>query len=320
MYTIDPGYADQLACWGLDYLVGALAFPAQVGRPGQMPVWKRLGSSSTEQCYRIEPSPDEVARHYRPLYLKVSHHVPPTWRYVGRASRASREAANLRALAGLGVHCPRIIALGERREAGPAIITAPTAPLAIVLRMLGRDLLVGTALILTAIEPSLDLAAFAEAHWRAPAQADDAQRRQIARLTQELSAQLVLLHARRFVHRDLKFRNLLVCWPQGQRPGVDNLRIAWIDCPRGGRMLPGPWLEYWRVYDLYELDRYARRYLSRTQRLRFLRDYLLALGGTRALRRMHRLARRVLAYDEHLRRKNARRRRRSGGPEELAGP
>lgn len=158
-----------------------------------------------------------------------------------------------------------------------------------------RNYLVGAALLITAIEPSQDLWEFAETRWRPPAEASDLQRAQIARLTGELAAQVAVLHGRRFAHKDLKFRNLLICWPRGQQPGVTNLRLAWIDCPRGQRMLPGPWLEHWKITDLADLDRNARPYTTRTQRLRFLRAYLRALGGEAAWSRRRAIVRKITA-------------------------
>ena len=71
------------------------------------------------------------------------------------------------------------------------------------------------------------------------------------------------LHARRFVHGDLKWRNLLV-------DAAD--RVHLIDCPSGGFWWP-PFLEYRIVKDLACLDKLACRHLSRTQRLRFYLDY-----------------------------------------------
>ena len=71
------------------------------------------------------------------------------------------------------------------------------------------------------------------------------------------------LHVRRFVHGDLKWRNLLV---------DESGRVFLIDCPSGGFWWP-PFLQYRIVKDLACLDKVAKRQLSRTQRLRFYLDY-----------------------------------------------
>jgi len=72
------------------------------------------------------------------------------------------------------------------------------------------------------------------------------------------------MHRRRFVHGDLKWRNLLV-----DAAG----KVFLIDCPSGGFWWP-PFLEYRIVKDLACLDKVARRQFSRTRRLRFYLDYM----------------------------------------------
>jgi tRNA A-37 threonylcarbamoyl transferase component Bud32 len=72
-----------------------------------------------------------------------------------------------------------------------------------------------------------------------------------------------LLHDKRFVHGDLKWRNLLV---------DDHDKVYLIDCPSGSFWWP-PFLEYRIVKDLACLDKLAKLHLSRTQRLRFYLRY-----------------------------------------------
>ncbi len=353
MFLRESAYGEQLARWGIDELPGALAFPAQIGPPPSVPKWRRVAGGSTTSCYRLEPDADERSDGAVALYLKHYRYNPPSVRYLFRCSRAKQEAANLRRLGELGIHCPRIVAVGEQRETGPLLAIGPVvggivagigaialvaavivwafsflevareagwvewaiklalfgggtlaAGLAIavvcaiasaLLTAAGRSYLVGASLITTAIEPSQDLWAFARHRWTSPYAGDPVHRQQIRRLGRQLAAQVAVLHARGFVHRDLKFRNLLVCWPKGQQPGPTNLRLAWIDCPRGVRMTPGPWRTHWIVNDLADLDRNAAPYVSRTQRLRFLKSYLRACGGERGLRKLRPLARKVLA-------------------------
>ena len=71
------------------------------------------------------------------------------------------------------------------------------------------------------------------------------------------------LHAHKFVHNDLKWRNLLV-------DGEGMLYL--IDCP-SGRFWFGPFLSYRIIKDLACLDKMAKYHLSKTQRLRFYLDY-----------------------------------------------
>lgn len=85
----------------------------------------------------------------------------------------------------------------------------------------------------------------------------------VARVSEQLAAATRVLHQRRFAHNDLKWRNILVD-VQG--------KVYLIDCP-GGRFWWGPFLCYRIAKDLACLDKVARQYLSRTQRLRFYLDY-----------------------------------------------
>lgn len=87
----------------------------------------------------------------------------------------------------------------------------------------------------------------------------------VAHISRQIAAITRTLHAHRFAHNDLKWRNLL----------VDNAvmpTVYLIDCPSGAYWRP-PFLAYRIIKDLACLDKVARRQLSRTQRLRFYLDY-----------------------------------------------
>jgi tRNA A-37 threonylcarbamoyl transferase component Bud32 len=73
------------------------------------------------------------------------------------------------------------------------------------------------------------------------------------------------MHSHRFVHNDLKWRNILVDFSKSPEVYI-------IDCPRGGRTY-GPLLARGIAKDLACLDRVAKRHLSRTERLRFFKRY-----------------------------------------------
>ena len=72
-----------------------------------------------------------------------------------------------------------------------------------------------------------------------------------------------VLHQHRFVHNDLKWRNILI----DRQP-----KAFLIDCPTGGFWW-GPFLQYRIVKDLACLDKVVKYHLSRTQRLRFYLQY-----------------------------------------------
>lgn len=71
------------------------------------------------------------------------------------------------------------------------------------------------------------------------------------------------LHDNRFIHNDLKWRNILV---------DDHEQVYLIDCPLGD-FWRGGLLRYRIVKDLKSLDHFAKQYLSRTKRLSFYKAY-----------------------------------------------
>ena len=151
--------------------------------------------------------------------------------------RVQMEWENLRHFAHWGIPTARITGFGQETEAGRflrgALITHEI-PDTIDLARLAR---------------SGDLRMKSRRWW-------DGISRQVADITRGL-------HARRFVHGDLKWRNLLV-------DKSDHVHL--IDCPSGSFWWP-PFLEYRIIKDLACLDKLASRHLSRTQRLRFYLDY-----------------------------------------------
>lgn len=86
----------------------------------------------------------------------------------------------------------------------------------------------------------------------------------------QVSRQLALitrtLHMHRFAHNDLKWRNVLV---------ADDIRpkVFLIDCPSGTTWVE-PFFSYRKIKDLACLDKVAKQALRRTQRLRFILQYL----------------------------------------------
>jgi len=91
------------------------------------------------------------------------------------------------------------------------------------------------------------------------------------------------MHAQRFAHNDLKWRNLLV---------DEEGKVFFIDCPSGA-FWRGAFLRHRIVKDLACLDKLARVHLSRSQRLRF---YLRYAGHARLTAADKRRIRRVLRF------------------------
>jgi len=86
-------------------------------------------------------------------------------------------------------------------------------------------------------------------------------------ISQQIIQQVQLAHRHNFFHYDLKWRNILV-----QTDAAGGYHCTWIDCPRGRYMRLRR--SRGRMVDLSSLARLALSYLSRTQRLRFIYDYL----------------------------------------------
>ncbi len=190
-----------------------------------------VAKDSTTRTVRVEVN----GRRY---YVKRYHGLgkKPLRRWFG-TPRVQLEWENLQRFADWGIPTARLVACGLERQGGR---------------------FVRGALITEEIPATTDLGKLARSHdpklksqswWQGvSAQVADIARR---------------LHGRRFVHGDLKWRNLLV-------DAAD--KVFLIDCPSGGFWWP-PFLEYRIVKDLACLDKVAKRQLSRTRRLRFYLDY-----------------------------------------------
>lgn len=86
----------------------------------------------------------------------------------------------------------------------------------------------------------------------------------IATVSQQIADFTRAMHQHRFVHNDLKWRNILI---------DQQLKAFLIDCPTGGFWW-GPFLQYRIIKDLACLDKVAKYQLSRSQRLRFYLSYV----------------------------------------------
>jgi len=190
-----------------------------------------VAKDSTTRTVRVELGD-------RRYYVKRYHGLgkKPFKRWLA-TPRVQMEWENLQRFAEWGIPTARLVACGLERRGG---------------------LFVRGALITEEIHGTADLARLARAgdpllksqsRWHGVSvQVADIARR---------------MHERRFVHGDLKWRNLLV-----DAAG----KVFLIDCPSGGFWWP-PFLEHRIVKDLACLDKVAKRVLSRTQRLRFYLDY-----------------------------------------------
>lgn len=188
-------------------------------------------------------------------------------RYFLQQSRAANEVYCYQQLADIGIPTLRPLVLGEIREFGrliAACVVTKEVPDA----------------------PSLDN--FARQQW---CELPRAERSRVYReISAEVIGQLQRAHRNKFFHFDLKWRNILV-----HRDADGQYRCTWIDCPRGRymRLRPGRG----QVVDLSALARLSLSYLSRTQRLRFIYDYLGEQASRKQARRL------FMKVDRHLSRR-----------------
>ena len=199
-----------------------------------------------------------------PVFYKQYEFASPSWRFLGRASKARREWESYTAFAECGVQCAERIAAGEERDA------------------LGR--LLRAFLITRAVPGAKTLTEFVEQE--CADRSLPGSRTMRNQLLVQLAAMTRRIHERGFFHNDLYWRNILVT-----RAGDGTPELWWIDCPRGG------YARFRReqrgVKDLACLDRMASLHCTRGERLDFVRAYL---GDHVPAAELKRLARKVDAY------------------------
>lgn len=165
-------------------------------------------------------------------------------RYIGR-SRIRAEWENLQMMAGMGIPTAELVVFGEETK------------------LLGDR----KGIVVTRErQGTMDLDYIAN-HEVSILQ----QRKWREGVVDRLARYVRTMHDHRFIHGDLKWRNILV------NP-CEQTDVYMIDCPQG-RQLNGRWLnpvlDRGKIKDLACLDKVAKYSLSRTQRLRF---YLLYAG------------------------------------------
>jgi RIO-like serine/threonine protein kinase len=192
-----------------------------------------------------------------PVFYKQYNYEAGSWRYLGRKSKARREFLSYEMMERAGVSSATRVACGERRD------------------RLGR--LQRAFVVTVTIPDARPLAEFVAAHGQGPGARElrNSLVRQMAQLARRA-------HVGRFVHRDLWVRNILVNWEDGKA------KVWWIDSPKGGMW----WLIESLLMDLASLDKGGKEIFSRTERMRFLSEYL----GTKFKRLGKKSARKVVEY------------------------
>ena len=200
------------------------------------------------------------------VFFKLYHYQSPSWRFVGRSSKARCEFDNYEVFERLGVACAERIAWGGERD------------------WLGR---LRRAFIITKAIPNAgNLVEFVQKF--CPDRSTAGRRQMRAALATQLAAMTQRLHAAQFFHHDLVWRNVLVEYATPGEP-----KLWWIDCPRGHFDRWSPLRHRRLLKDLASLAKGAMKFCTRGERLEFVKHYL---GKPRLDNKVKRLAREAVAY------------------------
>ena len=173
------------------------------------------------------------------VYFKVYASRRSAFDGFARRSRALNEAANLDRFHAWGIRTPGVVARGYRRGLG--------------------GLCANQSFIVTQAIEARSLVDW----WTGQEMPESDELRKA--IIKELAEQTRVLHAQRFFHQDLKWRNLLV---------DEAHKLWWIDCPSGhfGRF---PWRQtHGRMKDLASLDHVGKDRCTPDERRYFLSVYL----------------------------------------------
>ena len=173
--------------------------------------------------------------YYIKVYTKAGKRLK---HFIGR-SRFQGEWENLMFFQKLGIPTPEVVAFGQESS----------------LKIFKTG-----ALVLKEAENTMDLAAIAKNNPELLKQ-----KKWIEQIGLLYAKYTRRLHENKFIHIDLKWRNILVT--MDKKP-----KVFFIDCPSGGKK-NGVLLYYGMIKDLACLDKIARRHLSKTTRLKFYLMY-----------------------------------------------
>ena len=218
-------------------------------------------ASQHVNTYRVPLSGGDV------VYFKRYEYTSRKNRYFLQQSRAANEVYSYQQLKDIGIPTLKPLVLGEMREFGR---------------------LIAACVVTQEVPDSLSLDEFARQRWCTLTRTERS--RVYREISTEIIGQLQLAHHRNFFHFDLKWRNVLV-----NRDAGGHYHCTWIDCPRGRymRLRSGRG----QVVDLSALARLSLSYLSRSQRLRFIYDYLGEQAGRKQARSL------FMRIDRHLSRR-----------------
>lgn len=248
--------------------------------PEYQPLFERLGLASCADAiaFFVDAKTDPARKSFvkrtvlaaaessLPVFFKQYAFRKPSWRFLGRASKAQREFNNYEVFQRLGVACAERVACGEQRDA------------------LGR--LRRAFLVTRAIPNGSTLLEFLPKH--CPTRDTPEAKAMRAEIIAQLADMTRRIHEANFFHNDLFWRNIIVEWMPGQK-----LKLRWIDCPRGRFRSWISRAHRARMRDLGKLDDAGEKFMTRRERMTFLKIYL---GQRRLDHNAKQLVRDVIAY------------------------
>jgi hypothetical protein len=235
---IDPAYRQRLALLGLDCVQKVLDFPGE----------RILDCGPQCDLYRVEAASSQQPE----LFIKRFNY--PTWsmrlNFIGRCffgrSRAKREFRCLRLMHRLGIQTSRALSWGERRQFG---------------------FLARSYLIIEGVPASDSLRDFAIRYFH---KAGSPRGRQLKRsMMDQLADQVRLMHGKNFCHGDLTWQNILI------RPTPrEDFEFFLINALRGKRVWAWWKRRRLRARDLAGIDAISSEFLTRADKIRFMKRYL----------------------------------------------
>jgi tRNA A-37 threonylcarbamoyl transferase component Bud32 len=200
------------------------------------------------------------------VYFKTYSFHGQTFDYFMRASKCATEVSSYQTLAEIGIPTIEPLAFGEDRISGA---------------------LKSCCIVTKSIEDTVTLEDFAFDTWLKMPAAE--KKKAFEEIFIETAKYSQMAHEAGFFHYDLKWRNILVKKVDGK------FTTVWIDCPRGRKMTFRE--TRGRMVDISCLARLALSYLSKSQRYRFLVEYLGEDSSRSDIRKIWQLV------DDHLSRR-----------------
>jgi tRNA A-37 threonylcarbamoyl transferase component Bud32 len=179
-------------------------------------------------------------------FVKVYSYRKSFLQRLWRKGTARLETRNLLFFRNIGIHTPRVIAWGQRKN------------------LIGK--IVDEYIITEAVPNTQTLDAYMAAH--CPDRSKTIYRRRRDSIIHQLSHATRTIHAHHFYHQDLKWRNVL------SRNKGDEAELFWIDCPKGDFTSSANHQIRRGLKDCATLDKLARMHCTKEERLRFVAGYL----------------------------------------------